>query len=967
MMPRSLRGVVFGIILVVANRPSEVSAFRSGPQAARNGSTASNGVTCKACHGNATGGGSVQILGVPTTYAPDMVYNITVRISDPIKVGAGFQISAEDPTGTHRGTLIIIDPAGTQKNPGNNNWVNHTSTGVNNAVSGWLANGKSASFNLQWQAPSSDVGPITFWAAGNAINNNFSSLGDVIYLTNVTTIFGGTGACCNDANGVCGDGQTQPACEGAGGRFGGAGSTCADMDPPCTAPTGACCNDLTGDCDDGALQFTCEAGGGRYGGDDSTCATITPPCVAPPTGACCDVVRGECTENRTQTACEADGFSFGGDDSTCATIEPACHAPPLSISLEPLVTGLSSPVDLTSPKDGTGRIFIVEQTGVILVVDADGNLLPTPFLDLSEKIPALGTFFDERGLLGMAFHPNYSENGRFFVRYSAPRDGTPEEPCNDPDGFIVGCHEEILAEYKVQGDPLTSNVADPDSEIILFRVDEPQFNHDAGQVAFGPDGYLYFTLGDGGGAHDGLTDSPPSHGPIGNGQDRFSRLGKIHRIDVDSPPQDPLPYAIPADNPFADGVDGLPEIYAYGLRNPFRFSFDDGPGGDGTLWLPDVGQNLFEEVNIGIRGGNYGWVIREGAHCFDPFNPTGPPEVCATTGALGEPFIDPVMEYIHSFQCQNDAECAAFGLSCGTDGICENEGGISIIGGYVYRGAGCPSLDGMYVFGDFAASFSEPSGRLYYFATSGLPNAFQRRQFFIAPDDAPLDMFLKAFGRDGAGELYVLASTELAPFGTGGGVYRIVPPIPAAQGEGPRYIAVDPPPSPQPYALLVTPDCPEATPKYLGAPSGPNHISKLVDDPADAAFLTSTEWGRPVHVTGADVTPGANLMVHIDCGSPGSPVISSGTVVTTRRWGDVIEPFNPPSTTTQPDFADISEMVNAFKEAPLALPPPRVDLVGESTDPELFCIPGGVIDFRDISAVVDAFKGVPFPCSTPCP
>ncbi|MCH7814039.1 MAG: PQQ-dependent sugar dehydrogenase, partial [Planctomycetes bacterium] len=310
----------------------------------------------------------------------------------------------------------------------------------------------------------------------------------------------------------------------------------------------------------------------------------------------------------------------------------------ITIELEPVAAGLTAPLGVRHAGDGSGRLFIFEQSGQIQIVE-NGVLLPTPFLDISAKLPALNAFFDERGLLGLAFHPDYATNGRFFVRYSAPRAGEPDEPCNDPGGFIVGCHEAVLAEYHVSADP---NIADPNSEIILFTVDEPQFNHDGGDLAFGPDGFLYFALGDGGGAHDGLADSPPSHGPFGNGQNINTALGAMLRIDVDSG----SPYGIPPDNPFVN-TNGLDEIYAYGMRNPFRFSFDDGPGGDGSLFLADVGQNLFEEVNIVVNGGNYGWVIREGLHCFDPFNPVNPPAVCPSVGAMGEPLLDPIVEYSH--------------------------------------------------------------------------------------------------------------------------------------------------------------------------------------------------------------------------------------------------------------------------------------------------------------------------------
>ena len=211
------------------------------------------------------------------------------------------------------------------------------------------------------------------------------------------------------------------------------------------------------------------------------------------------------------------------------------------------------------------------------------------------------------------------------------------------------------------GDPLTSNVADPDSERILFQIAEPQFNHNSGQVAFGPDGLLYWTLGDGGGANDSLDDPVLPHGLMGNGQNVETALGSVLRIDVDSVPDEGLTYAIPPDSPFADGS-GAREIYAYGFRNPYRLSFDDGPSGDGTLYVADVGQDLFEEVSIVERGGNYGWVIREGFHCFDPFDPANPPATCADVGPLGEPLREPILEYDHSV-------------------------GLAIIGGLVYRGS----------------------------------------------------------------------------------------------------------------------------------------------------------------------------------------------------------------------------------------------------------------------------------------
>lgn len=425
----------------------------------------------------------------------------------------------------------------------------------------------------------------------------------------------------------------------------------------------------------------------------------------------------------------------------------------ITIRLKPVATGLPSPVALTHAGDGSGRLFIVDQTGVIRIVDAGGNLLPAPFLDIAALLPALNAFFDERGLLGVAFHPDYENNGRFFVRYSRPRAGLPTESCNDPDGFIVGCHEEILAEFGI----LNASQADPASERILFRVDEPEFNHNGGAVEFGPDGFLYFSLGDGGGANDGLDNPNLPHGPIGNGQNIETALGKVIRLDVDSPPAPGLEYAIPPGNPFV-GVAGLDEIFAYGFRNPFKFSFDDGTGGDGRLIVADVGQNRIEEIDFVVNGGNYGWVIKEGNQCFDPFNPTQPPATCASTGPLGEPLLPPVAEYDHA-----------------------NGDGISVIGGYVYRGSRFPALSGLYVFGDFSTGFATPAGKLYHLDADGDPSVISE---FNLSTGAALGLFVKGFGEDESGEVYLLASSQLGPFGTGGSVFRIVPAKGDMNGDG---------------------------------------------------------------------------------------------------------------------------------------------------------------------------------------
>lgn len=402
----------------------------------------------------------------------------------------------------------------------------------------------------------------------------------------------------------------------------------------------------------------------------------------------------------------------------------------LAVDLVRVASGLSAPTQVVGAGDGSGRLFVVDQTGRIRIISG-GVLLPTPFLDLSTTIPALNAVFDERGLLGLAFHPDYANNGRFFVRFSRPRAGVAGEPCF---GTSRGCHEEVLAEFSVSS--ADANIANPTPN-IMFTINKPQFNHNGGAVHFGPDGYLYFTLGDGGGANDGLADMPPSHGPIGNAQNLNAFLGKMHRIDVDGA----FPYTIPADNPFV-GVDGLDEIWAYGLRNPFQFSFDDRAGGDGTLWCADVGQNQFEEIDFILPGRNYGWVIMEGLHCFNPFSPNTPPPSCDMTG-----LTMPVAEYDHST-------------------------GVSVIGGYVYRGARSPALFGQYICGDFSALPASPAGVLFNIDTAESPLSF--RKMILGGDNHPLARFVKGTGRDDEGELYFCLAVSRGPSGATGEVWHVL-------------------------------------------------------------------------------------------------------------------------------------------------------------------------------------------------
>ena len=357
------------------------------------------------------------------------------------------------------------------------------------------------------------------------------------------------------------------------------------------------------------------------------------------------------------------------------------------ITVEQAFPGLSfiRPVDLQHAGDGSGRIFVVEQRGMIWVFSNDPAVTSkTVFLDIRDRVNDSG---NEEGLLGLAFHPDYESNGYFYVDYTA----------SNP-------RRTVISRFKVSAQD--SNAAEPDSEFVILQVNQPFSNHNGGQIVFGPDSMLYIALGDGGAAGD----------PDENGQDLTTLLGSILRIDVDHT-QPGMNYAIPPDNPFAGNTEGYrEEIFAYGLRNPWRFSFDPVTG---WLWCGDVGQNAWEEIDIIVSGGNYGWDIMEGFHCYEP--PTG----CDTTG-----LIMPIWEYSH------------------------NTGDISVTGGFVYRGPGVPSLQGKYIYGDFG------SGRIWSLDVSDLNNPVN-----VLVVDAPFN--ISSFGVDEANELYMCAFD--------GRIYRFTP------------------------------------------------------------------------------------------------------------------------------------------------------------------------------------------------
>ena len=432
----------------------------------------------------------------------------------------------------------------------------------------------------------------------------------------------------------------------------------------------------------------------------------------------------------------------------CDMLFPGKGGPPDEVTpaLELVAEGnLTAPVALAEAPDGSGRLFVADQPGRIWVIMPDGTMREEPFLDIRDRVVELNPNYDERGLLGLAFHPGYESNGRFFVHYSAP---LREEA---PDGYD---HTARISEFRVSGN--NPNEANPGSEQILLEVDEPQSNHNGGAVAFGPeDGYLYISLGDGGNRDDeglGHVEDWYDENAGGNGQDTGDNLlGSMLRIDVDGG----YPYAIPPDNPILGQQSEPDEQYAYGFRNPSEFSFD--MGGRHALFVGDAGQELWEEVSLVTKGGNYGWNVREGAHCFDAENPENPPEDCPTTDPEGDPLIEPVLEFPNLKQ---------------PGGV-----GVTMIGGYVYRGEVLPQLDGRYIFGTWSAEGGTPAGRIFitesYPQQAGGLASIDGLRLANRPDGV-LDEYLLSFGQDQDGEIYVLTYTTGGPTGNTGKVFKLV-------------------------------------------------------------------------------------------------------------------------------------------------------------------------------------------------
>ena len=404
------------------------------------------------------------------------------------------------------------------------------------------------------------------------------------------------------------------------------------------------------------------------------------------------------------------------------------------VALKLVVTNLTAPIVLTD-FDGK-RVLVAEQVGPIHLMTPDGQL--KPFADFTSKLKVNFGKFDERGVLGLALHPKFAANRKFYVCYST------EKRAGVPASWD---HTMNLSEFTAKGD-----TADLGTERILLQIDEPYFNHNGGRIAFGPDGFLYLGSGDGGHKNDiNKDDADKARGPHGNGQDLNTLLGKILRLDVDKPAAGKL-YGIPQDNPFAKGG-GLPEIYAWGIRNPWGMSFDR--GGQRELFEVEVGQSRWEEVNIIVKGGNYGWNLREGAEWFNPKKELAPLEKPYFDPGNAK-LVDPILVY---------ENLAAFP---------QTGKGKSVTGGYVYRGKALPQLEGKYIFADWSKHFSLPQGILYT-ATRGAEGKWSLGS--LAPDThiaGHLGAFVWAFGEDHEGELYVLTNQTGALGNQGGKIWKMV-------------------------------------------------------------------------------------------------------------------------------------------------------------------------------------------------
>jgi len=430
-----------------------------------------------------------------------------------------------------------------------------------------------------------------------------------------------------------------------------------------------------------------------------------------------------------------------------------------SVGVEPVVDGLTAPLKGVAAPGQPNRLYVVDQPGILWAVNlTDGT--KTVFLDVRQRLVTIGACgpgtFDERGLLGVAFHPNYATNGLIYTYTSEPEAGAPTFFSTIPLG--TADHQNVVAEWRVPNPRNLASVVNPSSRRELMRANWPQFNHDGGDLAFGPDRQLYISMGDGGGADDAdgqLFNRPREPNPEcafstpivghqgnGNAQKLNVPLGKILRIDVNGSNSANSQYGIPSDNPFVGTPGALPEIWAYGFRNPYRFSFDSKKG---DLYVGDVGQNDIEEVNLVVKGGNHGWNVKEGTLFFhingnDVGFASRTPDPART---IPQDLIDPIAQYDTHHE------------------------GHSVIGGFVYNGDALSKLRKKYVFGDFSLLFKFPRGPHDYgrlFVTNaGSHGLNEISQLHVLPGGA-LSLALLGWGQDASGELYVLGNISGVPF-----------------------------------------------------------------------------------------------------------------------------------------------------------------------------------------------------------
>ncbi len=416
---------------------------------------------------------------------------------------------------------------------------------------------------------------------------------------------------------------------------------------------------------------------------------------------------------------------------------------------ELLVENLVAPIDIVTIPDDSNRRLILDQAGVVHLLGRDDKLHQKPFLDVTDRMLPVRQDFEERGLLGMAIHPLFRSNGRFFVTYTAPLSA--DAPRN-------WSHTRIVSEFTIN--PENPDALDPSSERVLIEQPWPSRKHNGGALAFGPDGYLYIGFGDGGGIHGVGPETLNDAYNVPNNrlwwdttaQDLQSLYGKILRIDVDKG----LPaYGIPANNPLI-GLPGRDEIYAWGFRNPYRLSFDSSSEGSAAFYITAVAETFWEAIYRVDSAGNYGWPLKEGTHCFDRTRTLDPPDNCLSPGqanSLANAIIDPVVEYPNMSVHREGSTVRRVGV------------GTAVVGAVMLRGAEFGELADHLLFADWSADFRKPSGQLFVAKES------EDRLWSIEKIDQ-LDSRIVALIQDSDQTIYVMTNDNFGPYGDTGKVYR---------------------------------------------------------------------------------------------------------------------------------------------------------------------------------------------------